>query len=265
MSWYTLYTPKNHTDSIDSNSNKTASKKTSGHKSYASIKLAKSNAELEQLKNNIAKEKAELNKTLQAQQEENTARNSYEDLFAEDPITAALNLAFIRTTANYKLGHRYNNVKGSFDAANVNFYKNDKSIDFNTFAKNGIKYSANTGHNLAKTVANSSVGFTGQCSKYVRQGLERSKISNGHTSAAADMGSVLSKNKHFQEVSPSSVNLRALPAGCVLVYARGAAGYNAKYGHIEVTLGDSRACSDGVTNNIRSTQGMRVFIPVENA
>jgi len=256
---------KNYADSINSNSNKTAPKKTSSSKSYASIKLAQSNAELEKLKSNLEKEQEELKQTLQAkQQEDNAARNSYEDLFADDPITAALNLAFINTV-NYKRGHRYNNVKGSFDAGNVNFYRNDKSIDFNTFAKNGIKYSANAGHNLAKSMASNSVGFTGYCAKYVRQGLQKTHMFNGSTNAAADMGSVLAKNKKFQEVSPSSVNLKALPAGCVLVYARGAAGYSSKYGHIEVTLGDSRACSDGVTNNIRSTQGMRVFIPVERA
>ena len=56
------------------------------------------------------------------------------------------------------------------------------------------------------------------------------------------------------------MDLSSLPAGCVLVYDRGVAGYSSKYGHTEITLGDGTAGSGGITHNIR--QGARVFVPV---
>ena len=89
---------------------------------------------------------------------------------------------------------------------------------------------------------------------------------NGHTGSAYQMGGVLAKNKDFQEITINNENdLKKLPAGCIVVYDRGAAGYSSKHGHIEVTLGDGTACSDGRTYNMRYDQNMRVFVPVEQA
>ena len=53
-----------------------------------------------------------------------------------------------------------------------------------------------------------------------------------------------------------------LPAGCVLVYEKGVAGYSSQYGHIEITDGNGNAYSDGKTRNIRP--GAKVYIPVES-
>ena len=187
-----------------------------------------------------------------------------EDQYAMDPVTMQLNLAFIATTKGYKHGHRYNQVKGSFDAASVNFNKNNNAVSFNSLQAKGLKYSSAKGQKLAKDMANHSDGFTGHCSRYVREGLQRTGLYNGHTASAYQMGGTLAKNKNFQEVSPNSVNLKNLPAGCILVYDKGAAGYSSIHGHIEVTLGDGTACSDGRTRNVRSTNNMRIFVPTEN-
>lgn len=226
---------------------------------------------------NIAKQKKvkneELQKQLEQEQREYEAtlqgllddqQYAYEDQYAMDPVTMQLNLAFIATTKGYKHGHRYNQVKGSFDAASVNFNKNNNAVSFNSLQAKGLKYSSAKGQKLAKDMANHSVGFTGHCSRYVREGLQRTGLYNGHTASAYQMGGTLAKNKNFQEVSPNSVNLKDLPAGCILVYDKGAAGYNNIHGHIEVTLGDGTACSDGRTRNVRSTNNMRIFVPTEN-
>lgn len=226
---------------------------------------------------NIAKQKKvkneELQKQLEQEQREYEAtlqgllddqQYAYEDQYAMDPVTMQLNLAFIATTKGYKHGHRYNQVKGSFDAASVNFNKNNNAVSFNSLQAKGLKYSSAKGQKLAKDMANHSVGFTGHCSRYVREGLQRTGLYNGHTASAYQMGGTLAKNKNFQEVSPNSVNLKDLPAGCILVYDKGAAGYNSTHGHIEVTLGDGTACSDGRTRNVRRTNNMRIFVPTEN-
>ncbi len=232
-------------------------------KSAYEKRIERQKANLENLKETIAKEQEELERTQQEIREEQ--RYEWEDNYIDDPLTHQLNLAFIATTADYKTGHRYNQVKGSFNAGSVNFNKNNNAISFDSFAQKGLKYSSAKGQKLAKDIANHSVGFTGKCSKYVRKALQRTGMHNGHTASAYQMGSVLGKNKNFQEVSASSVDLKKLPAGCILVYDKGAAGYSSKHGHIEVTLGDGTACSDGRTHNLRSTQNMRVFVPVENA
>ena len=226
---------------------------------------------------NIAKQKKvkneELQKQLEQEQREYEAtlqgllddqQYAYEDQYAMDPVTMQLNLAFIATTKGYKHGHRYNQVKGSFDAASVNFNKNNNAVSFNSLQAKGLKYSSAKGQKLAKDMANHSVGFTGHCSRYVREGLQRTGLYNGHTASAYQMGGTLAKNKNFQEISPNSVNLKDLPAGCILVYDKGAAGYNSTHGHIEVTLGDGTACSDGRTRNVRRTNNMRIFVPTEN-
>ena len=226
---------------------------------------------------NIAKQKKikneELQKQLEQEQQEYEAtlqnllldqQRAYEDQYAMDPITANLNKAFIGTTKGYKQGHRYNQVKGSFDAVGINFNKNNNAVNFNSLQAKGLKYSSAKGQKLAKDIANHSVGFTGSCSRYVREGLQRTRLYNGHKGSAYLMGDILAQNKNFQEVSPSSVNLKNLPAGCILVYNKGAAGYSSQDGHIEVTLGNGTACSDGLTRNIRSTNNMRIFVPTEN-
>ena len=75
------------------------------------------------------------------------------------------------------------------------------------------------------------------------------------------MPKILRKNKKFKEISPSEVNVEDLPAGCILVYNKGVQGYSPKYGHTEITTGDGRAVSDGITNNLYKTPSS-IFVPV---
>ena len=77
------------------------------------------------------------------------------------------------------------------------------------------------------------------------------------------MPSILRKNSNFKELSPSSVDVKKLPAGCILVYGRGVSGYSKEYGHIEITTGDGRAVSDGITKHLRNNP-TAVFMPIEH-
>lgn len=145
-------------------------------------------------------------------------------------------------------------------------HKNDNLMSFDELKAQGLKYSGNKGQKLAGTIQKHLKGFTGYCSRHVSNALNESGLGKERTGAAADMDTLLEKNKNFKEIKVSSAeDLKRLPAGCILVYERGAARYNSKYGHIEVTLGDGTAGSDGRTRNLRYTDNMSVFVPVENA
>ena len=119
---------------------------------------------------------------------------------------------------------------------------------------------------LAQKVRSKVVGFTGYCSRHVSNALEASGLGHERAAAAHMMDTKLEKNKNFKEIKiTSQEQLRSLPAGCVVVYEAGAARYSSKYGHIEVTLGNGTAASDGITRNMRYSENMSVFVPVENA
>ncbi|MBR1942612.1 hypothetical protein IJ843_02620 [bacterium] len=138
---------------------------------------------------------------------------------------------------------------------------NPKSIE--ELESMGIKYSSEKGTKLAQNIKNNLKGFTGYCSRHVSNALSASGLGNERTASAYQMADQLAKNNNFKEIKVTSQQqLKSLPAGCVIVYAAGAARYNAKHGHIEVSLGDGTAGSDGQTRNMRFTDNMRVFVPV---
>ncbi|MCM1265497.1 MAG: hypothetical protein NC200_04785 [Candidatus Gastranaerophilales bacterium] len=158
---------------------------------------------------------------------------------------------------------------GISDASAVDdgsFHKNDNAMSFDELSKSGLKYSTAKGQKLAQTVRSKVCGFTGYCSRHVSNALRDSGLGNERAPSAHMMDDKLRNNKNFKEVKISSVEeLRSLPAGCVIVYEAGAARYNAKHGHIEISLGDGTAASDGITRNMRYTENMSVFVPVDNA
>jgi hypothetical protein len=102
--------------------------------------------------------------------------------------------------------------------------------------------------------------FTTQCARYVKMAIRDSGLgsyTNGH---AYQMKSVLEKNPNFKEIPVSSVNVNDLPAGCILVFDKGTQKYSSSYGHVEITTGDGRGVSDGITRNLRTPSA--IFIPV---
>lgn len=145
-------------------------------------------------------------------------------------------------------------------------HQNDNAMTFDELKAMGLEYSSENGQKLAGTVQSHLKGFTGYCSRHVSNALAESGLGTERAGSAADMDTKLENNANFREVKVSSVeDLKRLPAGCILVYERGAAGYNSKHGHIEVTFGDGTAGSDGRTRNIRYSENMSVFIPVQQS
>ena len=158
----------------------------------------------------------------------------------------------------------------------MSFNNNADAINQNELSKYGLKYSKEKGEKLARDMRNHAVGFTGYCSRHVSNGLQRTGLGNERMASAHMMDTALDGNKNFKRIQVNSLaELKALPAGCIIVYEANASWnnglrtghYNATHGHIEVTLGDGTAASDGITRNMRyaDPSQMSVFIPVESA
>ena len=139
-----------------------------------------------------------------------------------------------------------------------NFTKTTSNLSSNTSLKG---YSAKAGEKLANTALQQSVGFTGFCAKYVKNAVEQAGLGNYELGHAYQMPSILRHNKNFKELS-TDIDVNKLPAGCILVYDKGAEGYSKKYGHTEITTGDGRAVSDGITENLYKKPSA-IFMPVE--
>ncbi len=158
-------------------------------------------------------------------------------------------------------------VDNVFGFLNSQSVTNDIKNNIKTDAKNlpalqSAGYNSQKGEKLARVIGSRSTegGFDNYCARNVKEAIEDAglgKYEYGHGYQVAD---ILSRNKNFKEISAQNLNLSSLPAGCVLVYDRGAAGYSGQYGHTEITLGNGTAASGGITHNIR--QGARVFVPV---
>ncbi len=153
------------------------------------------------------------------------------------------------------------------DFSTGNWNSNTSSIgdSFTLNNKNKAKfsmkeYNANAGERLASIALKNQIGFNKQCARYVKNAIVKAGLGTYESGHGYQMANVLRKNKNFKEISPTTYNVNSLPAGCILVYDRGAAGYNSKYGHVEITTGDGRAVSDGITKNLR--QPSAVFVPV---
>lgn len=124
-----------------------------------------------------------------------------------------------------------------------------------------LGYSAKKGWELAKKAVSSVVGFTGKCARYVKNAIAKAGLGKYEYGNACDMVSIMRRNKNFKEINPNGVDLKKLPAGCVLVYGKGVAGYSSKYGHTEITTGSGKAVSDGVTQNLHR-KPTAIFMPV---
>lgn len=121
-------------------------------------------------------------------------------------------------------------------------------------------YNSEKGNKLARYMTKHITGFNHRCAGAVSDGLEHTGLSNGMRGNGCDYYRILKNNPNFKEISLSSVDYRNLPEGCILTYDKGKSGYSSDYGHVEVSLGDGTAASDGLTHNIRKPS--HIFMPV---
>jgi len=144
---------------------------------------------------------------------------------------------------------------------NTSNYKISTKSDLSEVTKVG--YNAEKGEKLVKDALSHATGFNNSCAAKVKESIERVGLGNYETGHAYQCVDILRRNPNFKEVNVNGSDIASLPAGCVVVYGRGVAGYSSDYGHIEITTGSGKAVSDGITNNIRTANsGVHVFVPV---
>ncbi len=141
-----------------------------------------------------------------------------------------------------------------------------KKDDFNTSVKFTSLKEAGYNASLAQKLAQEAASHveprsTGFCSRYVSDAMARVGIA-GARGHAWELKTSLRNNSHFKEIDPSSVDVTKLPAGCVLVYPKGDSGYSSDFGHVEITLGDGSAASDFINPNLKQSNNMSIFVPV---
>ena len=141
--------------------------------------------------------------------------------------------------------------------------KSEKSVIKQSHDNIQIKgYDKNAGEKLANVALKKVVGWTGYCARYVKNAIKEAGLGAYVSGHAFQMAGIMRKNNNFRELSPYQVDVNKLPAGCVLVYGKGVSGYNSKYGHVEITTGDGRAVSDGITKSVHK-KPTAIFMPVE--
>lgn len=187
-----------------------------------------------------------------------------------------LNIDFSQFNINNMFGNNKNLALGidklysDFTASLDEMYKNQLLQFSNMFSMfspkaanlNNVTYNQQKAQQIAQNVlANAGSQSQSRCAEYVSDALENAGLhfSRGH---AYQMENNLRNSKDFKEVSITKDQLASLPAGCIIVYPQGAAGYSSKYGHIEITLGDGRTASDFVNSNPKYSDQMKVFVPV---
>ena len=164
---------------------------------------------------------------------------------------------FKPSVSNYRFGSLTANRFGSTGFFNNSLNTSTQNLSF----WKRLGYCATSGLSLAKTAVQKAVGFTGFCAKYVKNAIAAAGLGSYVKGHAYQMISILRANKNFKEIPVGSVDPKKLPAGCILVYGKGQAGYSKRYGHTEITTGTGRAVSDGITNNIKPNIAA-IFIPV---
>jgi hypothetical protein len=103
--------------------------------------------------------------------------------------------------------------------------------------------------------------FTSYCTRYVKAAIRDAGLGDYYGAGSAyQMTSYLRNNDNFKEIA-SSTPLKDIPAGSILVYDRGVAGYSSEHGHIEIKTDDGRAVSDGITDNLYKRPS-HIFMPV---
>lgn len=182
---------------------------------------------------------------------------NYTPTYSYTPVFQAYAQQNITTASN---NTKPEEIKLQIPKLGINVTTPKIGLDTNISLSN---YNASAGQRLANIALNRSVGWTGYCARYVKRAICAANLGSYESGHAYQMSSILRKNKNFKEIPVDSVNVKDLPAGCILVYGKGKAGYHKKYGHTEITTGDGRAVSDGITKNLRK-EPSAIFIPVEH-
>ncbi len=128
---------------------------------------------------------------------------------------------------------------------------------------NGIEYNAQKGQALADRILAGLPEYRNYplCAKFVKEAIRDVGLGPYINGNGEYCKYILRANPNFKETKVKGEDFKNLPAGCIIVYDKYDAGYG-KDGHVEITLGDGRACSDVITEEIEPSKHAYVFVPV---
>ena len=121
-------------------------------------------------------------------------------------------------------------------------------------------YNSQAGKTLAEYALNNSHEPHNQCSGHVNRAIQAANLGIATNADAYEMIDVLNQNSNFKSI-PKDTDIKKLPAGCIVVYDKGVAGYSDDFGHIEIAYGDGRGISDGITDEIKPNPSA-IYMPV---
>ena len=148
------------------------------------------------------------------------------------------------------------------NSSGISLMNSDVNINTNhNFGMDLSGYNAQKGSKLASYALSHHAGrWNSKCATYVKNAIQAVGLGQYVQGHGYQMVEILSKNPNFKRVS-NTLDVNSLPAGCILVYGRGVAGYNAQYGHVEITTGKGTCVSDNITRHPRQ-HPTAIFIPV---
>lgn len=152
-------------------------------------------------------------------------------------------------------------VKNDSSVETLNKEETSKKTSRTTI--NGIEYNAQKGQALADRILAGLPEYRNYplCAKFVKEAIRDVGLGPYINGNGEYCKYILRANPNFKETKVKGEDLKNLPAGCIIVYDKYDAGYG-KNGHVEITLGDGRACSDVITEEIEPSKHAYVFVPV---
>ena len=178
--------------------------------------------------------------------------------------------SFGTVTSSYKPAVR-SNSESSKVKSSAKTKKTKKTTKISTKNKlselDKLGYSKEIGQKLAQDAVNNIKKVYDkekpECATYVKNAIKRCGLGEYIRGDAYKCADILRKNPNFKEVKIAGKDLKKLPAGCIIVYPQGDADYSPEYGHIEISLGNGKAVSDFVNNDIKASDNAAVFIPID--
>lgn len=144
-----------------------------------------------------------------------------------------------------------------------NSAKSISSIQTTSLSEVAKIYNAKKGIKLAnEAIDGLKHSQKGYCARAVKTAIQDAGLGSYESGHAYQCPDILRRNPNFKEVKVKGSDLEKLPAGCILAYNKGDAGYNPDYGHIEIKGQGNQAIHFTVNNHIQKSDNVRVFVPV---
>lgn len=136
----------------------------------------------------------------------------------------------------------------------------------------GVEYNKKNGEALAQRVLAGLPAKASEplCAKYVKEAVRDTGLGDYVNGNGEYCKYIFRANPNFKEVRLKGDELSKLPAGCIIVYdayepctdKNGKTENIGEDGHVLITLGNGKGCSDRLEDDILKSDRLYTFIPV---